>query len=92
MSDGRIFTTPASEGASQDWILVADDASQNLPPPGMTTIQNWRKANFTAADLLDSVISGDLADPDKDGRNNLMEYALFSDPTVPDTALTPVDT
>ena len=90
-SGGRFFTTPTSEGASQDWILVADDASLNLPPPGMTTIQNWRKANFTSADLLNPLISGDLADPDKDGRNNLMEYALYSDPTVPDTTLTPVE-
>lgn len=87
----RDFTTPASEGATQDWMLVLDDASRAFPPPGMTNIQIWRNASFTAADLLDPLISGDLADPDADGRNNLMEYALFGDPTVSDTRLTPVD-
>lgn len=87
----RDFTTPASEGESQDWILVADDAAQNLPPPGMTTIQKWRTTFFTAGELQNPSMSGDTADPDQDGRSNLMEYALCSDPTVPDVALAPVD-
>lgn len=85
------FTTPTNEGDLLDWILVADDASRNLPPPGMTTLQDWRNHYFTVAELLDPEISGNPADPDHDGRNNLMEYALAGDPTVPDAALTPVD-
>jgi hypothetical protein len=84
------FTTPTGEGESQDWILVADDASLNLPPPGMTNIQNWKSSCFTAADMQDPLIAGDMADPDSDGRNNLMEYALNSDPTVPDLVTNPV--
>ena len=35
----RDFTTPASEGLTQDWVLVADDASQDLPPPGTTALE-----------------------------------------------------
>ena len=35
----RNFTTPASDGATQDWILVAEDASANFLPPGSTRIE-----------------------------------------------------
>ena len=85
----RDFTTPVSEGSTQDWVLVADDASRNFPRPGMTSIQEWRSTYFTDNELHDPLISGDLADPDRDGRNNALEYALFTDPTVADTALNP---
>lgn len=40
----------------------------------------WKNQKFTAQDLADSTISGDLADPDGDGIVNLMEYALNLDP------------
>ncbi|HKQ37726.1 MAG TPA: hypothetical protein VJ063_06580, partial [Verrucomicrobiae bacterium] len=48
------------------------------------TIEDWRAANFSAADLQDpskeATVWGDLADPDSDGRENLMEYALGLNP------------
>ena len=87
----RDFTTPVNEGASQDWVLVADDASRNLPLPGMMTIEMWRATVFNAAELQDPSISGDTMDPDRDGRNNLMEYALYGDPAVPDAMLAQVE-
>jgi hypothetical protein len=87
----RDFTTPASEGATQDWILVADDASRSLPPPGMTTIADWRATYFSDAELRDPLISGNLPDPDRDGRSNAMEYALLTDPTVADADLAPTE-
>jgi hypothetical protein len=39
-------------------------------------INAWRRANFTSAELADSQVSGDLADPDQDSLSNLMEYAM----------------
>lgn len=49
-----------------------------------STIEDWRAANFAAADLQDptkeATVWGDLADPDNDGRQNLMEYALGLNP------------
>ena len=39
-------------------------------------IDAWRKANFTAGELSNPAISGDLANPDGDSLANLMEYAL----------------
>ncbi len=44
----------------------------------------WKFAHFSAAQLLDPIISGDLADPDHDGRCNLLEYALGGNPLAAD--------
>ena len=68
---------------------------------GLTTVSNativihdrpidaWRLASFTAAELADPSISGDLADPDHDGLCNLMEYALGLPPKDPATTNRP---
>lgn len=52
----------------------------------------WQAANFTPAELADSSISGDLADPDGDRRTNLIEFALGSNPHVPDAPATGLST
>ena len=39
-------------------------------------INNWLRANFSAAELTNALISGDAADPDHDGLPNLIEYAV----------------
>ncbi len=46
-------------------------------------INNWLYTHFSKAELGSINISGDEADPDRDGLTNLMEYALGSDPKVP---------
>ncbi len=46
----------------------------------------WATANFTAPELQDAAISGPDADPDKDGRTNLMEYATGGQPKMRDAA------
>jgi hypothetical protein len=50
----------------------------------VTPYEAWKAANFTAAELNDPAISGDDADPDGDGRSNLLEYALGGNPRVND--------
>lgn len=62
---------------------TSDDGSRG---PGLTPYQQWRQARFTAAELANAVIGGDHADPDKDGLENLMEYALGCDPHKADSA------
>jgi len=44
-------------------------------------IDEWRLQRF-GANANDPVIAGNTADPDQDGLSNLLEYALFSDPTT----------
>ena len=46
-------------------------ATVDLPP---TDFDEWASANFTAGELLDPLVSGPEADPDKDGHKNLDEY------------------
>jgi hypothetical protein len=46
-------------------------------------IDAWRLGSFTAAELTDASICGDLVDPDHDGLSNLMEYALGLPPKNP---------
>jgi hypothetical protein len=48
-------------------------------------VDDWRLNHFGAA-ANNSLIAGDLADPDGDGLPNLLEYALGLDPLTPDTA------
>jgi dienelactone hydrolase len=43
----------------------------------------WRFVQF-GADAGNMGLAGDMADPDADGRGNLLEYAFNTDPLVPD--------
>jgi hypothetical protein len=45
-------------------------------------IDAWKKAKFSDAELGDSGISGDLADPDEDGLTNLLEYLFGGEPRL----------
>ena len=49
------------------------------------TLVNWRNDNFTAAELADPGLTGDLVDIDFDGMNTIMEYAFVADPKVSDS-------
>lgn len=53
------------------------------------SIEGWRALHFTAAELNDSSISGDLADYDHDGLATVVEYALGLDPKAPDANALP---
>jgi hypothetical protein len=56
-----------------------------------TEIEFWRATHFLPVDLADpakeALLWGDEADPDLDGINNLMEFALNGDPNLPDVGL-----
>jgi hypothetical protein len=59
------------------------------------TLDTWHNRYFTEHDLTDTnkeaTVWGDLADPDLDGRNNLMEFALGLDPLTRETSITGID-
>lgn len=44
---------------------------------------SWRLKNFTFEELLNKSVSGDLADPEEDGLNNLLEFSWNTDPLHP---------
>ena len=52
-------------------------------------IDAWRFMHFTTTELGDSLVSGDLADFDRDGILNIFEYALGRDPKIADANALP---
>lgn len=58
--------------------------------PGRTPFDVWIEEQFTAAELLDPTISGEMATPAGDGISNLMKYALHLDPKVDGTGGLPI--
>ena len=79
------WSTPfATGGFDLDAVAVHHIAA--TPAAGYAA---WKNANFTAAQLADTAFSGDAADPDGDGRANLLEYALGSSPVAADTGVNP---
>ncbi len=77
------WTTPFSTGGF-DLDAVAVRHAASSPDFGYA---GWRGTRFTAAQLADPAFSGDAADPDGDGRANLLEYALATSPTAPDAGV-----
>lgn len=51
--------------------------------PAPMTFAAWQQGYFTSSELNDASISGDLADPDRDGLPNLLEYAFHLSPRQP---------
>ncbi|MGJ8695785.1 MAG: S8 family serine peptidase [Verrucomicrobiaceae bacterium] len=51
-------------------------------PEGISGFSQWRNLNFSPDEQLEGGVGGRDGDPDGDGRENLMEYALGSDPWV----------
>ena len=57
-------------------IFIGTLGAQQTAPP--TPIESWRQNHFGT--LENSRRSADTADPDQDGLDNLLEYAIGSDP------------
>lgn len=47
------------------------------------SVASWKQSAFSSTQLANASISDDLADPDKDGLENLLEYGLGTPPMVP---------
>jgi len=48
-------------------------------------VDDWRRTYFAGPDLTNAMISGDSADPDRNGIPNLMEYVLGRHPLMTNT-------
>jgi len=80
------LTVTVSDGtlsASDTFVLTVNTVS--------TPIDTWKAAKF-GANAGNPVIAGDNADPDLDGLQNLIEYALGGDPLANGEALYQVST
>lgn len=69
--------------------FVLDDTSLNYvitSASSPSAYATWLVLHFTPAEQGESLISGDLADPDGDGLPNLAEYALGREPRVSDAS------
>jgi endonuclease I len=49
-------------------------------PAGVEILMTWRYRHFTLDELSTESVSGDAADPDGDGKSNLLEFALAGNP------------
>jgi hypothetical protein len=87
----NIFVTPQGGNLStnQVSVMLSLTPSANYLLATLTNatvnildhpINDWLRANFSAAQLADPAISGDAADPAGDGIPNLLKYALDLDP------------
>ena len=49
-------------------------------PAGVETLMTWKYRHFSLDELSAETVSGDAADPDGDGKSNLLEFALAGNP------------
>jgi hypothetical protein len=80
-----------AEGEESVTLTILPDPAYFVESPGTATViiwdapwDQWRFTHFTAAELESLVISGAEADPDGDGKKNLFEYAIYTDPRTAD--------
>ncbi|MES2476699.1 MAG: Calx-beta domain-containing protein [Verrucomicrobiota bacterium] len=79
VESGESFTVNLGQALVGGAILgVSQTAAVEISDPGapVGAYATWRASQFTTPELADSEISGDLADPDKDGVVNLLEFAF----------------
>jgi hypothetical protein len=91
-SNRTVTVRPATNAVGRTWVTIqvsdgakASSASFLVTVNASTNVYDqWLRSCFTAADLASpaqaSTVWGANADPDKDGRDNLTEYALGLNP------------
>jgi hypothetical protein len=96
---GSSYTINAvSAGDAADYTVVVTNAGGSVTSSAATLTVNpagysaWRTTEFTSGEAADDAISGFTADPDADGRTNLLEYALGTSPKAGNSADNPVVT
>lgn len=82
--------TPVAPGTTTVSLQVTDlDGNQLLVPLSFNVTVTNSLAAWATANSLPSGQDGPTDDPDFDGRNNLLEYALLSGPSAPNSQAEP---
>lgn len=79
--DGHSIQINDSAGSHDDGSNWRASGNIGGVPDGKVTFALWQQSLFTEAERNNPAISGMEADPDGDGSNNLLEFALGSSPT-----------
>jgi hypothetical protein len=83
-SAGGHFAVSTQQNLTTDNLAFSLDSIELTALPALPPLQAWRIAAFgepaLANPALESTLWGPLADPDRDGLPNLLEYALALDP------------
>lgn len=86
---GIISGTPSAAGIYSFTVKATGNdglfSRKSLSIRILTAFATWKAGHFTVAELANSAISGDAADPDGDGLVNLAEYAFGGDPKAADS-------
>ncbi len=85
-SMNRVSALFRTDGESVSDLALTQASAGPLPP----RFGAWRGQFFSLEELRDNSISGPLADPDRDGIDNLLEFAAGGHPLVPASASAPV--
>lgn len=92
--DTDIYDSSDSDHIALRDQLIAWHQSLRLAAPGWgfrsdavdySSYTTWRNSHWSGADATNDTISGEDQDPDLDGFSNLREYALASNPLIPNS-------
>lgn len=81
----KVYSLEIDWPSGKRQILDAIPSNQELFVVEPSNLPQWLSTNFTEKELEDELISGDDADPDKDGRTNFFEYAFGTSPKKADS-------
>ena len=84
-TNAATFTTPALLDAASYWVRVSNAGGSVASATAAITLTPGF-ATWLALNGLSGADAAPGADPDRDGRANLIEYSLGSDPTLASTA------
>ncbi len=87
----QVTASPLNGGADTRLTFsLQDGLPEEISLTTRLDYNSWAQIFFSPAEMADSSISGQLADPDGDCLDNLIEFVLGTNPTTADTSPAPI--